>query len=80
MVRTCIGSLGSAIGQQVTVKGWVQTIRDQKQMQFLVIRDHTGLAQVTVEKGRHAELAEAVSGLTRESAATFAPTIGLVSD
>jgi len=55
----------------VTVKGWVQTIRDQKQMQFLVIRDHTGLAQVTVEKGRHAELAEAVSGLTRESAATF---------
>ena len=46
MERTLIKDLREKIDQQVTLKGWLQTLRDQKSMQFLVLRDKTGLAQV----------------------------------
>ena len=32
------------------VEGWVDKIRDQKSMQFIIIRDRSGKLQVTVEK------------------------------
>jgi aspartyl/asparaginyl-tRNA synthetase len=46
MERTLIKDLRSAIGQTVQLKGWLQTLRDQKKIQFLILRDPTGLAQV----------------------------------
>lgn len=63
------------MGEQVTVRGWVQTVRDQKRMQFLILRDETGLAQAVLPKEEPpSELNEAVSALTAESAVTVTGT------
>jgi aspartyl-tRNA synthetase len=38
----------SKIGEEVTVRGWVQTVRDMGKITFIDLRDHTGLLQVVV--------------------------------
>jgi aspartyl-tRNA synthetase len=74
--RTLISELAEKIGEQVTIRGWVQALRDQKRMQFIVIRDETGLAQVVLGKEDPAgELNEQVSELTAESAVTVTGTV-----
>ena len=50
MGRTLIKDLRQQVGQDVKIQGWVKTIRDQKRVQFLIIRDHTGLGQATAER------------------------------
>lgn len=67
MERTLIGGLSNAVGQTVCIKGWVQTLRDQKKVQFIVIRDHTGNVQVVHEK-KEDQLSSLISSLTAESA------------
>ncbi len=70
-----IEDLPGRVGQQVTVRGWVQTVRDQKSMQFLILRDETGLAQAVLPKqDPPSELNTAISGLTVESAVTVTGT------
>ena len=72
MTRTLIAELSERVGQQATIRGWVQAIRDQKSVQFVIVRDETGLAQVVLPKGEPpSELNEAVSALTAESAVTI---------
>jgi aspartyl/asparaginyl-tRNA synthetase len=44
--RTLVRDLCAYIGQQVTVYGWVNTLRLQRKMQFVLVRDHTGMVQV----------------------------------
>ena len=61
MERTHIAQLRGKIGQTVKIQGWLQTLRDQKKMQFLVVRDSTGLVQVVVEKAAQPELAALIS-------------------
>jgi len=74
-----IEELPQKIGEQVTIRGWVHALRDQKRMQFIVVRDETGLAQVVLGKeDPAAELNEQVSTLTAESAVTVTGTV--VSD
>ena len=68
MKRTLIQDLSRAVGQEVMVQGWVQAVRDQKRMQFLIVRDPTGAVQVTHERALNPDLAATVSGLMRESA------------
>ena len=46
MDRTPIGNLKDHLNETVTIQGWLQTLRDQKKMQFLILRDRTGLVQV----------------------------------
>lgn len=76
MTRTLIGDLPGKIDEQVTVRGWVQTVRDQKSIQFVIVRDETGLAQVVLPKqDPPSELNEAVSALTAESAITLTGTV-----
>ena len=70
MERTQIAGLRGKIGEQVKIQGWLQTLRDQKRMQFLVIRDMSGLAQVVVEKAAQADLASVVSSTNPESVVT----------
>jgi nondiscriminating aspartyl-tRNA synthetase len=73
--RTLIDELPGQVGEQVTVRGWVQTVRDQKRMQFLILRDETGLAQAVLSKEEPpSELNQAVSALTAESAVTVTGT------
>jgi len=60
MKRTLIRELVSLSGETVMICGWVQTLRSQKRMQFLIIRDHTGSAQAVHEKATNPELAAIV--------------------
>ena len=71
MERTLIKDLGNKIGEEVSIQGWLQTLRDQKSMQFLIIRDRTGLVQVAHWKKGNPELAEQISALGTESALTL---------
>src|SRR5438445_3865110 len=76
VTRTLIAELRDRVGERVTIRGWVHTVRDQKRMQFLVIRDESGMAQVVLAKEEEpSELNQAVSALTAESAVTFAGTV-----
>src|SRR5277367_2182894 len=76
MTRTLIAQLREHVEEQVTVRGWVQAVRDQKRMQFVIVRDETGLAQVVLPKEEPpTELNEAVSALTVESAITMTGTV-----
>jgi aspartyl-tRNA synthetase len=60
------------VDSEVMVQCWVKTVRDQKRVQFLIIRDHTGTAQATLPRSeQHAALNELVSALTRESTMTI---------
>ena len=71
MGRTLIKDLRQQVGQDVKIQGWVKTIRDQKRVQFLIIRDHTGLGQATAERSADtAALNDTIASLTRESAVT----------
>ena len=76
MARTLITDLPSKVGETATVRGWVQAIRDQKRMQFVVVRDRSGLAQVVLPKSEPpSELNEQVSSLTPESAVTLSGAV-----
>ena len=58
------------------LRGWVHALRDQKRVQFIVLRDETGLAQVVLAKQDPPdELNERVSALTVESAVTIVGTV-----
>ncbi len=76
MTRTLTAELGEKVGEQATVRGWVQAVRDQKRVQFVVVRDEAGAVQVVLGKDDPpSELNEAVSALTPESAVTVTGTI-----
>ena len=76
MSRTLIEELSGRVGEQVRIRGWVHTVRDQKRMQFVIVRDETGLAQVVLAKeDPPSELNEAISALTAESAVTITGTV-----
>jgi len=67
--RTLIRRLGSQVDETVTVFGWINTLRLQSRMQFAVVRDHTGLVQVTHRRGGEGDRIEAVlDAVTVESA------------
>jgi aspartyl-tRNA synthetase len=68
MERTLIRDLRGATGQAVQIQGWLQTLRDQKKMQFLIVRDATGAAQATLEKAATPWLAEMIARLPVETA------------
>jgi aspartyl-tRNA synthetase len=76
MERTMIGELAAKVGEQVTVRGWVNALRDQKSVQFVIVRDESGMAQAVLAKAEQpSELNEAVSALTAESAVTLTGTV-----
>ena len=51
MERSKIGALRQELGSTVKIQGWLHILRDQKRMQFLVVRDMSGMVQVVVDKG-----------------------------
>ncbi len=76
MERTLVESLRESVDERVRVRGWVQAIRDQKAVQFVIVRDESGLVQVVLSKqDPPSELNEAVSALTAESAVTVVGTV-----
>jgi nondiscriminating aspartyl-tRNA synthetase len=68
MARILIGDLKNHLNEVVTIKGWLQILRDQKNMQFLILRDRTGLVQVANYRPANPELGNMISTLGSESA------------
>ncbi len=55
-------------GEDITIEGFVDKIRNLQYVQFVIVRDVTGEVQVTIEKNdENKELNEIVSNLTVES-------------
>ena len=52
----------------VEIRGWVDKIRDLKAVTFLIVRDITGYAQVSIDKETMSDLLPKIEGLTHESA------------
>lgn len=48
---------------RVIVQGMIETIRDKKSMQFIVLKDFSGKVQLTVDKNAHPEVGEVFSKL-----------------
>ncbi|MFE3112772.1 aspartate--tRNA(Asn) ligase [Kitasatospora indigofera] len=67
--RVLVADLREHLGRTVSVCGWVNTLRLQRTMQFVLVRDHTGTAQVTHRRPGAADpLEERIEELTVESA------------
>lgn len=71
MKKLYFGDLAEHYDEEVTLKGFVDKIRDLQYVQFLVLRDSTGKIQVTIEKNEeNKQMNETVSALTKESTLT----------
>ena len=69
MERTLVRDAGHKIGECLTLRGFVQTVRNQKSVQFILLRDHTGLIQIVAERSEaNHHLNALIEKLTRESA------------
>jgi asparaginyl-tRNA synthetase len=53
--KAYISELKNNVGQEVTLSGWLYQSRSSGKIQFLIIRDGTGLCQCIVEKGKVSE-------------------------
>jgi aspartyl-tRNA synthetase len=76
--RVLIKDLAAREDGPVTVSGWVDTVRDQKKVQFVVLRDESGAVQLVHPRAASGEaeadpLAETISSL---SLGTFATVTG----
>ncbi|MGD3109472.1 aspartate--tRNA(Asn) ligase [Streptomyces sp. YGL11-2] len=65
--RVHVSDLREHVGRTVSVCGWVNTLRLQSKMQFVVVRDNTGMVQVTHKRDTGALEAQ-LESLTPESA------------
>ncbi|MDQ1577115.1 MAG: hypothetical protein QOH55_2265 [Microbacteriaceae bacterium] len=75
--RVLIKNLAALPDGPVTVSGWVDTVRDQKKVQFVVLRDETGAVQLVNPRNSDAdgvviadEPATTISGLSQGSFVT----------
>lgn len=70
IVRTLVKNLAAASDGPVSVSGWVETVRDQKKVQFVVLRDESGAVQLVHpradfdEGGEPDAVAATISALT----------------
>lgn len=72
--RTLISDLARTPEGPVSVAGWVDTVRDQKKVQFVVLRDESGAVQLVHPRPEEIDpLADVISGL---AAGTHVRVIG----
>ena len=69
MNRIKLEELSEHYGKEVTVSGFVDSVRNLQWVQFIVLRDETGKVQITIEKSeeKNAELVKIVDELSAES-------------
>ena len=73
---TEIAGLKNKVEQEVTLAGWLYNSRASGKIQFLIIRDGTGLCQCVVEKGGIPDdLFEKLKHLGQESSLTLTGTV-----
>lgn len=73
MERTYVNQIKEHIGEQIKIAGFVQTIRNQGSIKFLLIRDISGVVQVVITKDK----AEAIKTAARLSLESVVEIIGL---
>ena len=66
MERTYIKDLKNKVGSEVLINGFVQVIRDQGGIKFLIVRDITGIIQIVILKSEK-EVFDFIKELTLES-------------
>src|SRR5690554_4322087 len=65
--RSLVKQLAASPDGPVTVSGWAETVRDQKKVQFVILRDETGAVQLVHPRGAEGEadaIADTISDLT----------------
>ncbi len=71
-----IGEIAQYDGQEVTVRGWLYNRTDKGRLQFLLVRDGTGIAQcVAFKKDLPEEVFETARALTQESSVMITGTV-----
>jgi len=65
--RILAADLHRHVGETVSIAGWAQTLRLQRAVQFVIVRDHTGAVQVTHRRDG-TRLEQRLEGLSVESA------------
>lgn len=76
MKKIYFKNLNEYLGQEITIEGFIDNIRDLQYVQFLIVRDTTGKVQITIEKNEtNTKLNEIVSNLTTESTVKIIGTL-----
>ena len=57
--------------QECRISGWIEKIRCQKTMIFIVLKDGTGKIQVTLEKEKFKDISDKIEKLTKHSVVSF---------
>ncbi len=65
--RTLVKDLAALPDGPVSIAGWVETLRDQKRIQFVIVRDESGSVQVTYKREEVDAKADLISSLTHGS-------------
>jgi aspartyl-tRNA synthetase len=69
MPRTLVRDLRHHLAEPVTVCGWIHALRLQRKMQFVILRDPSGMVQVTHKRGGEGdELEQLIESLSDETA------------
>ena len=72
MATAYIENVGAHEGEEITLRGWVYNKRSSGKLQFILLRDGTGIIQCVAFKGNFAsEQFEALDKLTQESSVEF---------
>jgi asparaginyl-tRNA synthetase len=71
-----IGNIAAYVGQEVTVRGWVYDRTDKGKLQFIMVRDGTGVTQCVAFKGNLSEEEfEHAGRVTQESSVIVTGTV-----
>lgn len=71
-----IENLSDVVGKEVTLRGWVFNKTGKGKLQFIILRDGTGIAQCVIFKGNVSEeLFEQAKALTQESSLIITGTV-----
>ncbi|HNP15182.1 MAG TPA: aspartate--tRNA(Asn) ligase [Terrimesophilobacter sp.] len=74
--RTLIKNLAALSDGPVTVSGWVDTVRDQKKVQFVVLRDESGALQLVHPRAEESDpIATTISALSTGTFVTVTGTL-----
>lgn len=66
-MRIYIKDIKQKIGQEIEISGFVEKFRDQKNVQFIIVKDITGAVQVAVDKETASTLLPTTSKITTHS-------------
>ncbi len=69
MKRTLINNLKE--NEESCIRGWAEKIRDTKYMIFVILKDRTGLIQVSIDKAQNQELVKQLEGVSASSVLEF---------